>query len=237
MLRETVVLCNEIGVGKENENVIVYNYLIPIWAMATFYENNYKKSITYDQAIASSSYYKVYTENGIIKKKELYENGILEFYEYYKLPGELDIDIINTFNYTALTFVIIDSYEISNFKAQITRVYKGDSYLTKQRFLYDSDGYMLCEENFDLLSDQPISEETKKFLFRDSYDDYFPIMTAHYNIDGTLNFIEYDTLSDQDEIWFYEDGIPGETDIPTLALYLGVSMAEMQYYLTSQLEP
>jgi len=205
--------------------------------MEIFYENNYNKSITYDQAIASSSYYKVYTENDITKKKEFYENGILKFYEYYKIQNELDIDIINMFNYTALTFVIINSYEISNFEAQIRRVYKGNSYLTKQRFLYDIDGYMLCEENFDVSSDQPISKETKKFLFRDSYDDYFPIMTAYYNIDGTLKLIEYDTLTDQDEIWFYEDGVPGETDIPTLAQYLGVGMAEMQYYLTSQLEP
>jgi len=205
--------------------------------MATFYENDYNKSITYGQAINSDSYFKVYSEGEIIRKKEYFEKGILKYYEYYKNSNELDIDIINMFNHTSLTFVIIDNYEISNFKAQIRKVYKGYNYLTKQRFLYDIDGYMLCEENFDVSSDEPISEETKKFLFRDSYDDYFPILTAYYNTDGTLNFIEYDTLSDQDEIWFYEDGIPGETDIPTLALYLGVSMDEMQYYLTSQLEP
>lgn|GEM_PF-2460895 len=206
--------------------------------MTITFVNDYNDEITPEQANLSTAYIKVYSGAGVIKKKEIYENNILSFVCYYKFPSESESDIINMFSGGTIPFTIIETEILLNKKIETEKSYIGNELKRKGRNLYDSQGMLLCEETYDILTDMPMYNKTRKFFYDLSWDDFFPIMNAFYDEDRSLNRIRYDSYgADQQEIYFYLDGTPGDNDLPTLAALLNITMAEMEYYISATLEP
>ena len=206
--------------------------------MTITFENDYNEEITPEQVNLSNAYTKVYTDLGIIIKKEHYRDNILKYINHYKAINENESDIINIYGSGTVPFSTIQIDMLSNMKIETEKSYRGNVLQRIERNLYNIDGYVVCEENYDIDTNLPIYEETKKHFYDLNLDDFFPIMTALYNENGSLSHIEYNSFrSDQDEIWFYLDGTPGVDDLPTLAGLLDISMDEMSYYITATLEP
>ena len=212
------------------------NHQIKLEMTITF-ENSNKESITHEQAISSGDYTKVYSDSGVIKKREIYRQGILMYIDYYKTSEESEASIVNMLSHL-VPFTIFETEIIANKKVEIEKSFTGTNLKIKQRSLYDENNYLICEENYDISEDLPIYNRTRKYHYDTALDDLFPIMTAYYNADGSLNRIEYDTYrSDQDALRFYSDGTSGVDDMKTLAKVLNITMSEMNYYLSAALKP
>ena len=206
--------------------------------MTITFENDYNEEITPEQVNLSNAYTKVYTDLGIIIKKEHYRDNILKYINHYKAINENESDIVDIYGSGTVPFSIIQIDMLSNMKIETEKSYRGNVLQRIERNLYNIDGYVVCEENYDIDTNLPIYEETEKHFYDITFDDFFPIMTAYYKDDGSLRYIKYKSFgADQDELNFIPDGTPGVNDLSTLAGLLDISMINMNYYITATLEP
>lgn len=204
----------------------------------TFEDYYDEKAITPEQANQLDEYAKVYTDKGIIKKREHYKKNVITHISHYISSDESESEIINLYSDDVVPFSVIEILTLPNHKIQIEKTYVEYNLKHKSRWLYNTAGYVICDEQYNISTDQPMYDDTEKFFYDISFDDCFPLMTASYNEDGSLEIMSYKSFgAEQDELWFYEDGTPGINDIPTLAKFLNLTMNDMEYYLTAKLEP
>lgn len=207
--------------------------------MAIIYQNINDEKITTQQLNNLNEYYKVFQENQIIIKKEFYIDNALKHISHYKNNVETENDIINKYSSTGVFYSIIEKINLSNHLIEVVKEYSGNFLKSHSRYLYNHDNNVICEENLDLSTGLPNCKETEKYFYNFEKDDFFPIITASYNEDGSLDMIQYDSyrFDGQDEVIFTEDGVSGVNDIATLKKLLNLSSDEMNYYLTARLEP
>ncbi|WP_337966063.1 hypothetical protein [uncultured Flavobacterium sp.] len=207
--------------------------------MLETYHNINDEKISSQELSSLSEYYKVFSENEIILKKEFYIDHILKHISHYKNAEESENDIITIYSTSNVFYSIIEKINLSNHVLEIHKEYSGTVLTSHSRYLYNNTNDLICIENIDLLTGLPKFKETEKYFYDFEKDDYFPIITASFNEDSSLDIIQYDSyrFDGQDEIIFSEDGVPGISDLPTLKKRLALSTQEMNYYLTAILEP
>lgn len=84
----------------------------------------------------------------------------------------------------------------------------------------------------------PIYRETQKHYYEDSYDDFFPIMSAYYNEDGSLEYAEYNSFNPgagDPESFYLND--PDGNDFDSLCTFLNFTSAQTKYYKTANINP
>ncbi|KIC02050.1 hypothetical protein OA88_10920 [Flavobacterium sp. JRM] len=207
--------------------------------MAIIYQNINDEKVTIQQLNSLSEYYKVFRENQIIIKKEFYIDNILKHISHYKNTYEMENDIISTYSSLGVFYSIIEKTNLNNCVIEDVKEYSGAVLTSHSRFLYNQNNNVICEEHIDLITNLPKFKETEKYFYDFEKDDYFPIITASFNEDCSLDMIQYDSyrFDGQDEAIFTENGISGINDITTLKNLLGLSSDEINYYLTATLEP
>ncbi|KAF2517611.1 hypothetical protein EYY60_00335 [Flavobacterium zhairuonense] len=202
--------------------------------MTITFQNINDEEVKAEHLCDLNEYYKVFSENQIILKKEFYINNILKHISHYKNNIESEDDIIELYSSSDTFYSIIEKLDFSNYSIEVYKEYSGIKLKSHSRDLYNNSNNLICQENIDLLTGLPKFEETEKYFYDFEKDDYFPIITASFNEDGSLNTIRYDSyrFDGQDEIIFSEDD-----DMTTLQNLLGLSSNEIQYYLNAILEP
>lgn len=202
--------------------------------MTIIYQNINDEDVTIEQLSDLREYHKVFIENEIVLKKEFYIDNILKHIDHYKNDIEREDDIIELYSSSNAFYSIIEKTNLGNYFIENNKQYSGIDLKFHSRYLYSKNSNLICQETIDLLTGLPKFDETEKYFYDFEKDDYFPIITASFNEDGTLDTIQYDSyrFDGQDEVIFSEDD-----DMTTLKNLLGLSSNEMQYYLTPTLEP
>lgn len=203
------------------------------------YQNINDEEVAIEQLDSLREYYKVFSENQAILKKEFYIDNILKHISHYKSSIENEDAIIELYSSSGIFYSIIEKLNLGNYIIEIDKEYSGMRLKSHSRYLYNDNNSLICQENIDLLTGLPIFKETEKYFYDFEKDDYFPIITASFNEDGSLDIIQYDSyrFDGQDEVIFSQNGISGVDDIATLQNLLGFSADEMKYYLTAIFEP
>lgn len=206
--------------------------------MSVIIENPKGMEISPQQALLLNEYVKKYLIDGIIKKEEIFRNQILREIVYHKNSNENDQQIISDLQVNNIYVEIKEHILLSPRTLIKTNVYLSDGTLTfKYNSLRDQNDDLICTENIDLSTGEPIYDETIKRYYDRNLDPVDEVFECVFKEDGTLDYIKYNAHSEQDSICFAEDGTPGEEDIPTLCLYAGLTEQEIQYYLTATLLP
>ncbi|MFB9109841.1 hypothetical protein [Flavobacterium gyeonganense] len=202
--------------------------------MTIRYQNINDEDVAIEQLSNLREYHKVFSENQVILKKEFYIDNTLKHIDHYKNNIESEDDIVELYRYSGIFYSIIEKLDFGNYIIEVHKEYSEMKLKSHSRYLYNNSNNLICQETIDLLTGLPKFEETEKYFYDFEKDDYFPIITASFNEDGTLDTIQYDSyrFDGQDEIIFSEDD-----DIITLQNLLGLSSNEMQYYLIATLEP
>ena len=206
--------------------------------MIITYKNELSSSITEQQALSSfgATYFKIYIDNfGVKKKEETYKNGELKYIEYFKDTSELDANLIVMFASTGIPYSINERVRIGNFILESSKSYFGNTLEFKYRHLYDQYENVIGAEDIDMATNLPQYEKTKKYIYDYSRDINIPICEAIYHADGSLDSIDYEQ-DDYKTLTFYPNG-PIGANIPTLIDLLDLTPAQMDYYLTAQLQP
>ena len=203
------------------------------------YANPEGSEVSLQQSILLEKYLKIHSINDLIKKEELFDKQQLISIVYFKDQNETDAQVVSDLYEAGVELIIRERISLTDYLLVKSVVYHENGYITmKFNTLYDSEnGEFMGEERIDLETNEPIYDETLKLYFDRNLDPENEVFEGKYKEDGTLDYIKYNHYSDHDAIWFGDDGIPGEEDIPTLCAYAGISMEKMQYYLTATLLP
>lgn len=206
--------------------------------MIITYQNINEEEVAIEQLNSLNEYYKVFTEDQVILKKEFYIDNILKHISHYKSSIESEDMIIELYSSSDIFYSIIEKLDYGNYVIEIEKEYSGIKLKSHSRYLYNAINNLICQEDIDVLTGLPKFKETEKYFYDFEKDEYFPLFTASFNEDGTLDIIQYDSyrFDGQDEVIFSEDGTSGVDDILTLQNLLGLSLDEMKYYLTAILE-
>jgi hypothetical protein len=206
--------------------------------MTIKYTNEESTEVTLQQSMMLTKYFKIYSIDNLVKKEEFFKHQQLASITYYKDLNETDAQILSNFQSLKVELVITERIQLSAHTLLKSIIYNKEGVvMSKFNTLYDSNGELLCEETIDLDLDEPMYDQTLKTFYNRTVDPENEIFDCKYNEDGKLDYIRYNAYSYQDSIWFAEDGRPGKEDIPTLCEYVGLTMAEMEYYLTATLLP
>lgn len=207
--------------------------------MTIEYQNINEEKVTPEQLNSLSEYYKVFYEDQLIIKKEFFINNVLVHICHYKSGTQSESDIKSMYNSQDIFYSINEKINLNNHVIEIVKEYSGNTLRSHFRFLYDLSNNVIGEENIDLFTGLPEFAKTEKYYYDFEKDDCFPILTASYYDDGSLDIIQYDSyrFDGQDEVIFAEDGISGINDLETLKKIIGFSSDQMNYYLTARLEP
>ncbi len=133
----------------------------------------------------------IYTIDGVVKQVEEYQNNTLTFIEYYADDNENTADILDGFAATPVTVTIITQLWAGQYRVHTLCEYRdGLCVLDGTRRVYNTFNQMICEQDFDLLTNEPKPKSTEKYLYENHTDirDDFALGFA-YNSDGTLNYV------------------------------------------------
>jgi hypothetical protein len=183
-------------------------------AISISFENNSGEPVTDNQALLLDWYYKVYRDNGIKKKIECITDGQVTGVEYFKSPGESDAAIFEQLS-------PVTSIEISEVKAsgiysvELTKKYLNGVLKLKTRSLYLTEK-VLCFQDLDLVTDQPILSSTDKY---------------YYESNGEWKYhFDYDANGDVDRMTSFggaNSGYYSPDELPTL---LEFNWSSLTYY-------
>jgi hypothetical protein len=194
--------------------------------MEISYTNKLDELISVQQIEYIDSYYKIFSLNGVVKKSEEYEDKKLVGVIYHKDNGELDADILSEFSDLYLELREIETVSTNYTIIKIRYYNKGNLY-NNGRELYDSNNNEICSQFYDLNTNEPIYEETEKYLYNENNER---ILSFEYNENGTLNYAWGDL---NDQYVGFDDTLKAE-EIP---IYLPDLLSDNPYYTNANLLP
>lgn len=173
--------------------------------MTIRYQNINDEDIAIEQLSNLREYHKVFSENQVIVKKEFYIDNTLKHIDHYKNNIESEDHIVELYRYSGIFYSIIEKLDFGNYIIEVHKEYSEMKLKSHSRYLYNNSNNLICQETIDLLTGLPKFEETEKYFYDFEKDEYFPIITASFNEDGTLDTIQYDSyrFDGQDEIIFF----------------------------------
>jgi hypothetical protein len=157
------------------------------------YKNNIGGEISEKEAISSGNYDKIYASaDGLKKKNEHYNNNKLARIDYYRDDAESEEDVMNLLLSFGINFSIYTIQNNGNYIIEKHNTYYGNQLFRRWRSLYDTNNQIICIEEVDLETNQPLPQYTVKYLGNNADE---PIdggyCSFHYNGDGTVWYCEY----------------------------------------------
>ncbi len=202
--------------------------------MTTKLTNFDHSEITQQQALLLDWYHIVHEINGKVKFEELFLKQQLTRISYYKIAEETNAEIFDQF--PGIPVLVIETLFSGSKRIEFNVVYDIErAVAAKFNYVYDENNDLICHEHIEVATDLPVQNETLKYYFDRSMDAEHELFKCIYLEDGNLDFCTYDAYSFQDTRTFWQDGIPGESDMETLAGFTGLTMQEMSYYLKANL--
>ncbi|MFD2581071.1 hypothetical protein ACFSR6_01120 [Pedobacter vanadiisoli] len=190
------------------------------------------EEISPQQAIQLNKFEKIYIlPNGEKKKVEIFKDKEIRKINYYRDENETEEDAIGILSSSGVGYNIITRQNYNTYLIENTNVYLGNIKIGEFKILIDQDNEIICFQGIDIVSNQPIFEETTKHLghYEDERSTHY--CTFHYNADGSLFYCEFNYMSDYDTEEFHQDNIHliREKFVLTDQMY--------NYYLTAQFLP
>jgi hypothetical protein len=201
--------------------------------MIVLYKNDDKETITQEQAALSSSYSKIYIlDNGMVKKEEKFMDNELYNVDYYLHDNESREEAKALLASSYPAFHLVEKQAYSNGYVMYHHDCFRENNLTgKFKLLQDAGGTSICYSEIDIETNQPIYEETNKYLGKYIDDDTPNYCTFHYRSDGTLYYCEYNYYHEYDSEEFNLETVSEIKD------RFRLSDAMYNYYLTAKIEP
>jgi hypothetical protein len=133
-------------------------------------------------------------------------------------------------------FDAIKSEQYGEYIIEYVNVYDQEKQLVaKTRYLKNKNGETLCFQEINMLTEEPIFEETTKYIGvydnSEQEDGNTYYCRFHYNPDGTLFYCEFNFMSDYDSEEFHQNNI---VDIRNKFV---LSDSMYNYYLTADFLP
>ncbi|WP_026904652.1 hypothetical protein [Pedobacter glucosidilyticus] len=194
----------------------------------------FEKEITEQQASRSEDYDKLYLlPDGLVKKKEEIRSGKLVFISYYLDTEETEAQAKLLLIPLNIRYHIIQREEYGNYTVESANGYTAGSSIVASKYkkLLNSDNETICIQQLDLQTNQPVFEQTGKYI-----GEYIDERSTHYcsfdyNPDGSLDVCEFNYMHDYDSEWFRQ------SNIQEIRNYFVLSDAMYNYYLTADFLP
>jgi hypothetical protein len=133
----------------------------------------------------------IYAVNGITKHTEEYRNNKLTFVEYYAADDENTEDILGRFAAAPVTVNIITQSLVGQYWVHTMHEFRdGHQFGSSTRYVYNAFNQIICEQDFDVRTNNPISESTEKYLYQNSTDTRHDFALGfQYKSNGQLNYV------------------------------------------------
>lgn len=191
-------------------------------ATTIYYTNINEEPITNQQLGNLNEYYKFYTIDGVLKKKELYTDGQLSELEYIKEVNENIDDIFAALGTNDLAVTQFE--QIGNYNIETCQSFHNGIMLVTEKFLRLNDR-IICEQLFDS-NNIPKLESTVKNLYDNSGKEIYEF---YYNEEGSLDSVQGHTFH------FSENG--NSMKASEFLLYFPNFFADNPYYANANFMP
>jgi len=156
-------------------------------AITIKYVNRYDIEITEQQLESMDVFKKITTVDGIIKEIESYKNNKITDIEYYLDDGEDGTTVLGGLAILVSNSVSIFERETYlNYRIERIKVFFNNNLKFKSNLLFDSNNNLICDEEIDISTDQPIYNKTAKTLYDSNNEN---ILGFDYNADGSIEKI------------------------------------------------
>ncbi|AYN00618.1 hypothetical protein [Chryseobacterium sp. 3008163] len=133
-------------------------------ATSISYENEFEKAITLTQMDNMENYIKVFSVNGLVKRKEEYKKGELIYLIYYKDTNESIANILSE-NNSIRTIEIRERQVVGNYVQVNESEYVDGVLLFKGISVLDSNSNEIYTSPIDAITNQHDYEETNKYFY------------------------------------------------------------------------
>ncbi|MEO6633279.1 MAG: hypothetical protein ABIN13_16195 [Mucilaginibacter sp.] len=200
--------------------------------MKISYKDYLDKEINEAQALLLDEYSKVFImPNGVIKKEEMYANNKLERIHYYKDNGETEDDAISKLQSYGVPFGIRERETYQDFTVINVNAYIENQLVEKWKFLADANDFILCTQPINLISGEPVYEQTTKYLGEYSNDLDPNYCRFSFDSEGHFTYCAYNYVRDYESELFELDNLEVIRD------KFNLSDEMYNYYLTAELLP
>ncbi|WP_295798721.1 hypothetical protein [Mucilaginibacter sp.] len=200
--------------------------------MKVIYKNFREQEVSEAQALLLDEYSKVFVEaGGLVKREEMYDNDKLVRIHYYRDNGETVDDAVAALQPHGVPFNIRAREQYRDFTIINVNCYTEDHLTEKWKFLADADDFILCTQPIDLVSGQPIYEQTTKYIGEYSNDIDPNYCKFVYNAEGGFQYCDYNYVRD------YESEIFEINRLLVIKERFQLTDEMYNYYLTAHLLP
>lgn len=182
-------------------------------ATSISYENEFEKAITLTQMGNMENYIKVFSVNGLVKRKEEYKKGELIYLIYYKDTNESITNILSE-NHSIPTVEIRERQIVGNYTQVNESEYVDGVLLFKGISVFDNKGNEIYTSPIDAMTNQHDYEETNKYFYDNNNKKLY---TFWYGTNGQFsNMMSYNPnhsvyLNEFKQEFLLED-LPGLVD-------------------------
>jgi hypothetical protein len=169
----------------------------------------------------------VYSIDDSIKKIEHFRNGAIYHITYYLSDNETTAEVLDRFDSRSIDIIsgsIVGDYSIEESNSYINGVLH---FLSRQ--LYDQFKNLICTQDHNLLTNQPILDTTEKYLYYHPNEMW--VLAFEYIDGGSIKYIYGDLVDETDQGrkgFIYPDKIP---------LYFPGLLTQHPYYKNSDFSP
>jgi hypothetical protein len=133
------------------------------------YTTDLSSELTESQLSLVNTYNKEISENGVLKKVEVYENGILSSNQYYLTsPYEITAILLEDSNAYMVTNETINGHSI-----ETSLRYKNSELVRKTVCVKNMEGHIICLADYEILTDSPNYSKTFKTLFDEEGEELY----------------------------------------------------------------
>ncbi len=190
------------------------------------------KVITPERAKLLGKFNKVYSlPNGLIKKHEAYHDNKLFTINYYLDAGEREEDAKTILSTSGVSYGILEREIYHDYVILKDNSYVNNQQTKKWKHLHDKQDKLICIEELDINTNEPVFETTLKFLGEYVDERSTEYCKFYYRKNGDFWFCAYNYLDDYDSDEFEIERLPWikERFRLTDAMY--------NYYLTADFLP
>ena len=155
------------------------------------YENSSEIPITFQQVDMLNSFYKNYLENNLVKKKELYDLGILKRVIFYRENESLQ-EVFSMYPNFNGGIEIRDREYVGDYLKVKEKIFKNGEYIDFAVTIYDSEGKEIYEAALNLDDESIILGSVIKYFYKNHGGILNKKYGFHYDEDGEIEYMNFD---------------------------------------------
>ncbi|MEO3404619.1 hypothetical protein AAFN85_12000 [Mucilaginibacter sp. CAU 1740] len=160
------------------------------------------QEITEQQAMVNDWYEKVYSLNGVVKKKELYVDYELAKIEYYLELNETEEEAKAILSGYGVGYGILRNEQYGNYMISMRKGYVDNLLNNKSKILKDSHDHTVCVQGIDIETGTPDYKETIKYLGEYLGSNEGDYCRFNYKEDGSFDYCDYNYFHEYDSEQF-----------------------------------